>query len=273
MALTADTEYPVEAGFAGSFNDIPAASSATMYKGSMVGLNSSGYARALTAGDLFLGHASAQCDNSSGSDADLNVNVRQGRYRMQVTITSVAVTDVGKEVYASDDGTYTITRSVSALVSKVGKVVRYVTTNTAIVEFEPHDIDKPFVAELDVETGEDTADHVLLPAWMNRRGVVIELVYAIITEAMVGSSEDQGIITVYDSDDNALATLTPSDAAADAIGDMVIGTNPILISGATGDAAKYLAAGKGIDCKVTQATSGGTPAGKMKVYLVVRDLI
>ena len=239
----------------------------------MVGLNSSGYARALTAGDLFLGHAAAECDNSSGSDADLNANVRQGNYRMQVTITSVAVTDVGKEVYASDDGTLSLTRSVSALVSRVGKVVRYVTTNTCVVEFEPHAVDEPFVAELDCETGEDTADHVLLPAWMNRRGVVIELIYALITEAMVGSGEDQGVITVYDSDDNALATLTPSDGEADVIGDMVIGTNPILISGATGDAANYLGAGKGIDCKVTQATSGGTPAGKMKVYLVLRELI
>jgi len=273
MALSANTPVTVAAGMPGTFNDIPAAASAHLYEGSMVGLNSSGYGRALTAGDLFLGHAAAECDNSSGSNGDLNIRVRQGRYRLQVTISGVGVDDVGKDVFASDDATLSLTRSLSALRSRVGTVVRYVTTNTAIVEFEPHSLAEPFVAELDCETGEDSDDHVLLPAWMNRRGVVLELVYGIVTEQFAGDTEDQGVVTVYDEDDNALATLTPSDGGADAVGDMIIGTIPILISGSTGNAAKIVAAGKAIDCKVTQETSGGTPAGKMKVYLVVRPLV
>jgi hypothetical protein len=126
--------------------------------------------------------------------------------------------------------------------------------------------------ELDCETGEDSADHVLVPAAFNRRGLVCALFYGILTEVMAGSSEDQGVVTVYDEDDNALSVLTPSDAAADAIGDAVVGTNPLLISGSTGDAIKTVAAGKYIDCKVTQATSGGTPAGKMRVHAVVHPL-
>ena len=88
---------------------------------------------------------------------------------------------------------------------------------------------------------------------------------------MVGSSEDQGIITVYDESNNALYTLTPSDAAADAINDIVVGY--MAQAASTGDAMKTVAAGEFIDCKVTQATSGGSPAGKMRVHLTVRPLI
>ncbi len=131
----------------------------------------------------------------------------------------------------------------------------------------------PAAPELDCETGEDTADHVLVPACMNTRGVVMLLAYGVVTEAMVGSSEDQGIITVSDEDDNALCTLTPLDAAADAIGDVIVGTNPLLISSATGDAIKTVAAGKYIDCKVTQTTSGGSPAGKVRVHIMVAPLV
>lgn len=134
MALTQDTPLAREIG---DFNELPVAASSTIYEGSMVG-DSSGYARALVAGDAFRGHARQQADNSAGDAGDINVKLLSGKYRLEVTLASVAITDVGKDVYASADDTYTLTQSTNSF---VGKVVRYVTTNTCVVEFSPDSAD------------------------------------------------------------------------------------------------------------------------------------
>lgn len=128
---------------------------------------------------------------------------------------------------------------------------------------------RPFVIEFDHA---DTGSSVLIPAWMNRHGLVIEQIYAIVTEAPAGSTEDQMVITVSDESDNALSTLTTTDTTPDAAGDVIIGTNG-LWGASTGDALpKTVAAGEYVDAAVTQATEG-TPAGKLKVYVVCRPLV
>ena len=99
MALSADLARAFETG---PINTLLVAASATIYRGSAVG-NSSGYARALTAGDAFMGFADAKVDNSAGAAGVKNVDVISEGY-VQVTLTGVAVTDVGKPVYMSDDG-------------------------------------------------------------------------------------------------------------------------------------------------------------------------
>jgi len=118
---------------------------------------------------------------------------------------------------------------------------------------------------------DDTAEHELVAAAENPAGLIILLATGIITEVMVGSSQDQQIVTVYDSDDTALATLTATDAAADAVGDLVQGT-PTAIA-ATGTVLAVIPAGKGCYAKTSQATAGGTPAGSMRVGLLVAPLI
>jgi len=107
-------------------------SAAVIYEGKMLG-NVSGYARQLVAGDKFIGHSAEYYDNSAGSAGDWNIARYRGRYRLQVTLSGVAITDVGKAVYASDAETYTLTAGNN---SKVGVVDRYVTTDTAVVEFQ-----------------------------------------------------------------------------------------------------------------------------------------
>ena len=128
MALSADA-YVTQV--TGSRNSVPAAASATIYEGSMVGL-SSGYGRALTAGDVFLGHCLEQVDNSSGSAGDEDIIVLTGRYRLKVAVSGVAVTDVGSPVYASDDATVTLTPGGY---SPVGTITRYESSGYAEVEF------------------------------------------------------------------------------------------------------------------------------------------
>lgn len=135
---------------------------------------------------------------------------------------------------------------------------------------------RPFVVEFDCEDGQDETDstkneHVLIPAHQNPHGLLVLGTYGRVTEAFAGDSEDQGIVTISDESDNALATLTASDAGADATGDIIIGTNAV-IGGSTGDAVKTVAAGEFVDAQVTQETSGTSKAGKMKVYVVAIPL-
>lgn len=131
---------------------------------------------------------------------------------------------------------------------------------------------QPVVYEFDCDTGGDTDEHILIPASQNRAGLLLLAAWAVVTEVFAGATEDQGIVTIEDEDDNALSTLTPSDGSADAVGDIIVGTNDIY-SAATGDAAGIVAAGKAIQGFVSQQTSGAGEAGKMKVYLRVIPLL
>lgn len=120
------------------------------------------------------------------------------------------------------------------------------------------------VIEVDCETGVQAAAQNIIPASWNKAGLIYHSAYGFITEAMAGAGQDQGIVTIEDSDGTDICTLTPSDAGADSLNDVIIGSNDIP-SGATGDAAKMVAAGKGVQALVSQATSGAGAAGKMKV--------
>jgi hypothetical protein len=127
MALSANTPRTYEFG---ELNDLPVKASSTIYQGSAVGITS-GYARALVAGDIFTGFATAKAVGGS-ADGDVKVNV-QVKGLIKLTITSIAVTDIGKPVYASADGTFTLTQSTN---SRIGTVHRYVTTDTCVVAFD-----------------------------------------------------------------------------------------------------------------------------------------
>jgi predicted RecA/RadA family phage recombinase len=129
---------------------------------------------------------------------------------------------------------------------------------------------RPVVFEFDTET--DATEHVLIPASQNPNGLLILAIYGVVTEVFGGASEDQGIVTVKDGDGNSLATLTPTNAGADAIGDVIVGTGKVL-GATTGDAIKTVAAGKTVTGIVSQATSGASAAGKMKVYVLATPLV
>lgn len=116
----------------GDVEDLPVKASSAIYEGSAIGLTS-GYARQLTAGDKFQGFA--LCDVASqASDGDDRVRVRI-RGRIVLTISSVAVTDIGKPVYASDGNAFTLTASTN---SHIGRVAAVYGANLAIVDFDAH---------------------------------------------------------------------------------------------------------------------------------------
>lgn len=113
----------------------------------------------------------------------------------------------------------------------------------------------------------------LIPAAQNLQGLLFLGAIGIVSEVFAGGDEDQAVVTVEDTDDGALGTLTPSDAGADAVGDMILSTNAVLWTSATGAAAKTVAAGKGVRCQVTTPTSGAGAAGKMKVRALFLPLV
>ena len=129
MALTHDQFIKHGLGHYGS---APVKASTTIYDGGMVGLTS-GYARAFVAGDTFIGHCAQGMINTVATDGACDVRILDGIYKLQVTVPSVAVTDVQALVYATDDGTYSLTGGVG---TPVGRVVRYVAANTAVVQFD-----------------------------------------------------------------------------------------------------------------------------------------
>lgn len=129
MALSANTPRAYQVGDNESY---PVAASVTVYEGAAIGENASGYARPLTAGDVFLGFAIEPVASQSSAGA-ARVEVKT-RGRVQLAISSIAVTANDRPpVYASDDGTFTLTASTNSL---IGYVSRWVSTGVAIVEFD-----------------------------------------------------------------------------------------------------------------------------------------
>lgn len=114
------------------WEEYPAAA-ADLYEGAMIGINSSGYARAFVLGDKFVGHAKADCLNSAGAAGDMLVRVYKGPYRARVAVPNVAITDAlrGSAVYAIDSGTLSL-----RIGFKVGRVIRYYSSGIAVVEFD-----------------------------------------------------------------------------------------------------------------------------------------
>ncbi len=116
----------------GDINELPVEASEIIYEGAALGDNASGYSQPLAAGDPFQGFCIKKADNSSGAAGDVNVTVRRyGLVSLAVTGAS-SVADNGRNVYASDDATFTLTKSTN---TRIGQVVRWVTSTTCIVSF------------------------------------------------------------------------------------------------------------------------------------------
>ena len=116
----------------GDYEQHPIIANDIVYEGAAVGDNGSGYARPLVAGDPFLGFSQLNVDNTGGSAGAKGVRVkREGA--IQLAVASLVITDVGKDVYASDDNTFVLTQSTN---TRIGSVRAFVSTGIGIVDFE-----------------------------------------------------------------------------------------------------------------------------------------
>ena len=116
----------------GDVNELPVVATDIIYEGAAVGDNGSGVARPLAAGDPFLGFAIENVDNSAGAAGDKTVKVKKYG-EVVLPITSLAITDRGKPVYASDDDTFTLTASTN---THIGRVVRWIATGSGVIAFD-----------------------------------------------------------------------------------------------------------------------------------------
>jgi len=162
MALTADREVQFYA--AQELIDIPVDDNVVVYKGAFVGRNrSTGYARGLVAGDEFLGIAYRQADNTISGHSAGGITARLHQSIDIVhTLTGVATGDIGKDVYASDDGTLTLSPTGN---SRIGRIVAVEATNTARVRCQPLSmlsglLDNRQVAQLADASATLTLDHM-----------------------------------------------------------------------------------------------------------------
>lgn len=128
-ALTIDVnrvfEYPEES------NSILVAANSKIFEGSLVGIKTNGYGRALVSGDAAIGFAKDNIDNSEGSDGDRNAELKSIG-KVSLFISGLTPADVGKKVYATDDNTFTL---ISTDASYVGNIVRFEKTDYGIVAF------------------------------------------------------------------------------------------------------------------------------------------
>ena len=131
MATLSSDKNRVFVGSPGDVFDIPAVATDIIYKGAAVG-DSSGTARPLVAADVFIGFAIAQTNNTGAASA---ANVRiSGTGVIELAVTGVEDTDdVGVDVYATDDDTFTLTASGA---SSIGTIVKWISGTTCLVRYE-----------------------------------------------------------------------------------------------------------------------------------------
>ena len=148
--LALNTPRPYELG---DFNEIPVIAADIIFEGAAVGDDTNGHARPLQAGDHFLGFAQKKADNSTGAAEDIKVEVRS-KGLIQIPVTSAAITDVGADVYASDDDTFVLTQSTN---TRIGYVHRFVSAGVCVVAF---DANKSAVVELTDSSGGSASDTI-----------------------------------------------------------------------------------------------------------------
>lgn len=134
MALSTNTPRVYQIG---EREDYLVAAAALIYEGAAVGENGSGYAQPLVAGDKFLGFATRPADNSTGAAGAIRAELKtKGRVKLDVVGAAITSND-RPAVYASDDGTFTLTVGTN---SKIGYVSRHVSGTTCIVEYDARGI-------------------------------------------------------------------------------------------------------------------------------------
>lgn len=110
---------------------LPVDGGSTIYSGSLVSVNSSGYAVVAgdTASTVFMGVAADTVDNSAGSDGDKNIMVYvRGTFEMYFAGTATQAT-VGQAATVSDGQTVAVAATTTNDIA-AGKVVEFIDAST-----------------------------------------------------------------------------------------------------------------------------------------------
>jgi len=126
-ALTVDTPR----GISGSIRrGVPLEASANPYAGSALSLASTGYAHELVAGERFAGFMVERTGTPAASGT-ISAEVDAGEFQAVLPISGIAMTDVGRRVYATDDATFSLTQAAAS--TYIGRVIGYESSGYALV--------------------------------------------------------------------------------------------------------------------------------------------
>ena len=132
--------------------NLPAQAAVRAYTGSACTIDPDGNVGPLASGERFVGHAFAECDNSTGAAAAKDVELMCGEggvYFLEVTLTCTTENE-GQNVYMTDDATYSLDpMGASTPNVLVGTVWRYVSSTKAVVRI---DVSAVNVQALDTQT-------------------------------------------------------------------------------------------------------------------------
>lgn len=109
--------------------EFPVGAAVHIYRDALVGIDPAGHLKAFVPGDRFVGLAYEEIDNSAGAAAALMCRVKV-QLDFQYTLTGVALTDVGKAVYATADDAIALTGHPDAF---VGRIINRPSANTAVI--------------------------------------------------------------------------------------------------------------------------------------------
>ena len=128
LALEAD-----RAVTGGTYRRLPSANAAIPYAGSALSYGSGGYVNTLVAGQLFAGFCktSIQSRDQATADGSRYIEATGGEFIATLPVSSVTVADIGRTVVATDDNTFTFTRTGAE--TYIGKVVGVQSSTMAIV--------------------------------------------------------------------------------------------------------------------------------------------
>jgi hypothetical protein len=126
-ALSADAQVPIAASQ--YMRQYPVVAADVCYKGGFAGIDPAGYVKPFEPGDLFVGIFNGTVDNSAGTAGAKTADVITGG-DFEFTLTGATLDDIGKPVFATDDATLAFSGHPDAF---VGKVINYMTTNTALI--------------------------------------------------------------------------------------------------------------------------------------------
>lgn len=110
----------------------PVATTKVLYEGTLCFRDASGYATdvKVDGSTVFLGVVRSTVDNTSGANGDKKVEFwRDGEFYLPCS--SLAITDVGSAIYATDNFTTTKTSSTNPA---IGKLTEYVSATVGVVE-------------------------------------------------------------------------------------------------------------------------------------------
>lgn len=159
MAVTANQIIKRQDGDRRSY---PVAASTRIYEGTLVFINTAGYASDATATGVnaFAGVAVAESDNSSGSAGDKYVEVyTKGDF--ELVSSGLAQTDVGMPAYADDN--YAVVNALGSISVRIGSFVRIPSATAPVVAIKPSNVGALEVAALTTitHTSPGSADYAI----------------------------------------------------------------------------------------------------------------